>query len=274
MAARSHNVRSCRSSGIRSPSARNTCLTTCVGQQHQGQQAGRFSVAGQRAVHHASQADGFVGEVVPLQRRAAARDVALAEDQIQHVQHGIQARGTFLVGRHAEAHARRLDLFLRAADSLRHGRLGHQERARDLGGRQPAHCPQRQRNRRRPGQRRVTAHEQEQQRVVVLFDAVAVGRRHGWLAFHCLCDDLGLAPPPRQVGADCVGHAPRRDVNQPAAWVFGDALLRPLHGRGQQRLLHGVFGGREVTEAPHDGTENLRRQLAQQVLARENGVER
>ena len=40
-------------------------------------------------------------------------------------------------------------------------------------------------------------------------------------------------------------------------------------GRGQQRLLHGVFRGGEVAEAPYHRAEHLRRQLAQQLLARE-----
>ena len=35
------------------------------------------------------------------------------------------------------------------ADPLRHGRLGHQERVGDLGGRQAADGPQRERDRRR-----------------------------------------------------------------------------------------------------------------------------
>ena len=81
--------------------------------------------------------------------------------------------------------------------------------------------------------------------------------------------DDGLAPPPRQLGAELVGHAPGGDLDQPAARVVRHALGRPLHRRRDQRLLHGVFGGREVAEAPDDGAEHLRRQLAQQVLASE-----
>jgi hypothetical protein len=40
-----------------------------------------------------------------------------------------------------------------------------------------------------------------------------------------------------------------------------------LEGRGEQRLLDGVFGSGKVTEAPDDRSEHLRRKLAQQVLA-------
>ena len=81
-------------------------------------------------------------------------------------------RGRALVGgRHPERHARGLDPPLRPGDPLGHRRLGHQERARDLGRGQAADRAQGQRDRRRRGQRRMAAHEQHDQRVVL------VGRR-------------------------------------------------------------------------------------------------
>src|SRR5579859_7618786 len=36
-------------------------------------------------------------------------------------------------------------------------------------------------------------------------------------------------------------HPPGGDLNQPAARVIGHALLRPLRGRREERLLHRVF---------------------------------
>ena len=69
--------------------------------------------------------------------------------------------------------------------------------------------------------------------------------------------------------AQVIGHAPRGDLNQPAARVVRHALARPLQRGGEQRLLHRVFRGGEVAEAPDHGAEHLRRQLAQQVLAGE-----
>ena len=65
-----------------------------------------------------------------------------------------------------------------------------------------------------------------------------------------------------------IGHAPRGDLDQPAARIVGHAFSRPLHGRREQRLLHRVFGGGEVAEAPDHRAEHLRRELAQQVLGR------
>src|SRR6266516_6022511 len=39
-----------------------------------------------------------------------------------------------------------------------------------------------------------------------------------------------------------------------------------MQRRGDERLLHGVLGGVEVAGPPHDRAEDLRRQVAQQVL--------
>ena len=80
--------------------------------------------------------------------------------------------------------------------------------------------------------------------------------------------DSALAPAPRDLAAQLIGHAPRGDVDQPAARIVGHAFARPLHRRRDQRLLHRVLGRGEVAEAPDDGAEHLRRELAQQVLVR------
>ena len=56
------------------------------------------------------------------------------------------------------------------------------------------------------------------------------------------------------------------DRDQPAARVVRDAVARPLRGGREQRLLHRVLGGVEVPVAAHQRAEDLRRQLAQQVL--------
>ena len=82
----------------------------------------------------------------------------------------------------------------------------------------------------------------------------------------CIDDDR-LAPAAGELGADVIGHAPRGDLDQPAARVVGHAFARPLHRRREQRFLHRVLGGGEVAEAADHRAEHLRRQLAQQVLA-------
>ncbi len=60
----------------------------------------------------------------------------------------------------------------------------------------------------------------------------------------------------------------RRDatvISQPRGFS-GTPSRGPLHGRGEQRLLHGVLGGVEVPVAPDERAEDLRRETAQQVL--------
>ena len=114
------------------------------------------------------------------------------------------------------------------------------------------------------GQRGVTAHEQQDERVVPLGRSGIAEPRPG----------IGDGRPGSEffavasccVAADVVRHAPGGHVNQPAARVVRHAFLRPLHAGGDERLLYRVFGGGEVLEAADRRAENLRRELAQQIL--------
>jgi hypothetical protein len=77
-----------------------------------------------------------------------------------------------------------------------------------------------------------------------------------------------LSPPPRKFTAQVIRHAPAGDLDQPAPRIAGHALVGPLGGGGKQRVLYRVLGGGEISESPQHRTENLRRQLAQQILFR------
>ena len=189
------------------------------------------------------------------------------------MQDGAEPLGPIRVGRQAERDAGGLDALLGAADPLRHRRFGHEKGVGDLCGREAADRAQGERDRRRTRQRGMTAHEEQDERVVLVHPALdascaearseVVKRRLG----RDLQDDRRLAAAPGQLGAQVIRHASRGDLDQPAARVVGNALLRPLHGRREECLLHGVFGGGKVAESPDDRAENLRRELAQQVLA-------
>ena len=203
-----------------------------------------------------------------MQARTGAARIALVEDQIKDVEHRVQSRAALLVGRHAERNARRPDRALRATDPLRHRRLGHEKGPGDLAGREAADRAQRERDRGRSRQRRVAAHEEQDQRVVLLQPLPAearldVGERR-WGRLH---DDDRFAAAARELGADVIGHPPRRHLDQPAARVVGKPLFRPLQARREQRLLDRIFRCGEIAEAPDHGAENLRRERAQQVLA-------
>jgi hypothetical protein len=55
-------------------------------------------------------------------------------------------------------------------------------------------------------------------------------------------------------------------LDQPSTRIVGHALIGPLDGGGEQRLLNRVLRGGEVSESAQHHTKNLRRKLAQQVL--------
>ena len=110
----------------------------------------------------------------------------------------------------------------------------------------------------------MTAHEQQDQRVVGIDLRLAVRRRcnddRGFV-----CHD-SFTVPARDLAANVIDHSTQRHLDQPAAWIVGDAVARPLCGRGDQRFLHGVLGVGEVAKSPDHRAEHLRREVAQQTL--------
>ena len=236
-----------------------------VGEQHEREQPRDLGVVRQQAVKDPRQSDRLVREIGPVQIGPRAAGVALVEDQVEHVQHRAEPLGALLLGGQREGDARGLDALLGAADPLRHRRLGHEERARDLGGGEAADRAQRERDRRRRRERGMAAHEEQHERVVVVDGDLAVGRRDEGPVGPELARDGLLAAPPRDLAAHAIGHAPEGDLDEPPARIVGHALARPLHRRRDQRLLHRVFGGGEVAVAADDRAEHLRRELAQQV---------
>src|SRR3982074_3618509 len=104
----------------------------------------------------------------------------------------------------------------------------------------------------------MTTEEQESQRVVAVGNLQLVPLRER--------RDRALAPLPRLIAPELVSQATGRDGDQPAAWVLRQALGGPLGGGGQQRLLYRVLARVEVPVATDEGAEDLRRELAEQVL--------
>jgi hypothetical protein len=135
----------------------------CVGEQHQGEQAGYLSLVRGQAVQPAGEPDRLVGQGGHGDRVAVTGGVALAEDQVEDVQHGGQP-GAVAVQRETGFP----DHLLGAADPLRHRRLRHAEGRGDLRGAQPADRAQRERDLARRRQVRVAAAEQQGQRVVLV----------------------------------------------------------------------------------------------------------
>jgi hypothetical protein len=211
-------------------------------------------------VDRPGQPDRLAGQLAALQLRAGGGGVALVEDQVQHVQDHPQPVAQLRRRRHVEGRAGGLDALLGAADALGHGGLGYEEGAGDLGGRESADRPERERDLRGRRQLRMAAQQQQGQRVVVVAgvllprtgDRRAVDRRHR--------RDRVLAPPARLLSAKLVDQPPRRDPDQPGPRVLRDALFGPLDGGGEQRLLHRVLGRVEMPVPSHERAEDLRRQ--------------
>jgi hypothetical protein len=63
-----------------------------------------------------------------------------------------------------------------------------------------------------------------------------------------------------------IGYAPRGDLDQPGARVFGQAIARPLRRSRDQGFLNRILRSGEVAETPDDGAQDLGREVAQQVL--------
>ena len=114
----------------------------------------------------------------------------------------------------------------------------------------------------------MAAHEQQHKRIVVVQVVDLIGGGHHLFVRRRFHHHHVLAPAAGQLGAEEIGHAPGGHLDQPTARIVGDTVTRPLLRRREQRLLDRILGGGEVAEAADHRAENLRRQLAQQVLPR------
>ena len=142
--------------------------------------------------------------------------------------------------RDPERDSRGLDLALGPHDPLRHRRLRHEEGARDLAGRQPAHGAQRERHLDLGRERRVAAGEDQLQALIW----------EGGVA-HALRRRLGGGQQPilggeHPVAADAVDRAVARGGDQPPGGAGRNAVPRPAVRRGGERLLGGFFGEIQV----------------------------
>ena len=178
MAARSHRDRSCSSSSSSRPSGVRPGGPARVGQQQQREQPAHLRLVRHQLAEHPGQAEGPLHQVGPDQVRAGRGGVAGGVQQVDHGEHGVEPVRQLGGPGHPVRDPGRGDLLLRAGDPRRHGRLGDQERLRDLRGGQAAHQPQRERHLRLPGQRGMAAGEHQPQPVVG--DDVIV-RCHGFL---------------------------------------------------------------------------------------------
>ena len=143
------------------------------------------------------------------------------------------------------------DHSLGAADALRHGGLGYEVCLRDLTCGQATHGSEGQCDRRGRRQIGVGAQEVEAKRVVGARDRA--GRRFG------VESDLSVVAGdvrPRHVEEGSPSH---RD--EPTRGVVRQ-LVSPRRERPDQRLLHGVLGGREIRTATDEDAQDTWDELA------------
>ena len=138
-------------------------------------------------------------------------------------------------------------------DALGDRRLRHEERPRDLLGRQAAEQAERERDARLGGEHRMAGREDKAQEVVA--DVVVEGRveiRRGSLLLGFAAH--GRSPracvPAACCGVPVIDGAMFRGGHEPGARVVRDARLRPLLERGDQSVLRELLGQADVAHDP------------------------
>ena len=191
---------------------------------------------------------------------AGGRGVALVEDQVDRLEHRCQPLGQLAALGHLDRHPRG-GQSVRLARTMRCARSPPAPGTRGRSpGRQPASSRKRKRHPRLHRQHRVTGGEDQAQQVV----AERVGDLGGEVGRVRLAAQLQVAPEllglaPVHVGA---AHAVDRAVlgrgHQPGAGVVGDAGLRPLLERRDQRLLREVLGEADVAHEAREARDQPR----------------
>ena len=134
----------------------------------------------------------------------------------------------------------------RADEAPLHRALARQEGARDLGHREPGDAAQRQRHARLGGERRVAAHEEHPELVVVHRRALEVVRGVVAHGFH----QVGRVGRGDAIVAQAVERLTPRGRGQPGARTVRYAAAIPLDRRCDEGVLDDVLGEREVAVQP------------------------
>jgi len=149
---------------------------------------------------------------------------------------------------------------LRAHEPLRHRRLRHEERARDLVRRQSAQRSQRERDLGIERKGRVAAGEDEL-KALVGDRRVAHGVLHGVRNL----EQPGLLRE-RAIAPDTVDRPIPRGGDEPRARVVGPAVARPPLGGRRERLLDGFLGELEVAKEADQGREDSSPLVAEDLV--------
>ena len=203
-----------------------------------------------------SEADGLLAELVAHEGVSGVRGVALVENQIDHGEHGRQARGQLgpfghLVGKFAIA-----DRPLGTHEPLGDRGLGHEKGSRDLRRREASYQPERERDAAVGWQTRMTAGKDQPESVVR--DLRGIGHLEALVhrAERGLVGER-ISARPRTAGVtEAIQRASPRRREEPGAWALRRAVRGPAIERLRERLLDDLLGGVDVAHDPKHGRDD------------------
>ena len=256
-----------------------------VVQEHQREQSPHLGVVGHQLAQQQAQPDRLVTQLFAHETVALGSRVALVEDQVDHAEHPAHSIRQILVGRHLIRDPSRGDLPLGPHDSLTHRRLGNEERARDLAGREATERAQRERHPSGHIERRVTAGEDQPQAIVddrALFD-------HGPVLLLVEAHELREALSAirhRAVAAQAIDRAPPRRDGKPRTRIRRNAVARPRRERSRIGVLNRVLRQLEIAHMSNQrgqhgrplvakrAGDRIRRRITQPQFLRRGGPRR
>jgi hypothetical protein len=208
-------------------------------------------------------------QIEPHEIVAGMGVVAFVEQQVDDLEHRLEARLELGAARQFEAGARLTQLPLRTYEALRNGRLRCEQRAGDLRDAEAADGLQTEGDPRVAGQRRMAAEKDHPQLVVA--EGPVDGERAGVERVGRAGDlgrDLRDAPAERHVAAQGIERAVPGDAQEPRRGIVGNARERPLLQRLDERVLHDLFGELEVgrAEDAREPCDHLSRPVAEQMV--------
>ena len=181
--------------------------------------------SGSRLASTLGEADRLGAQLLADGRVAGRGRVALVEDQVEHRHHLVEPLRDDRLGRLAKADAGDAQPPLRAHQPLRHDGLRDEEGARDLGRREAAGQPQRERDLRLGRERRVAAGEDQLEAVV---GQAVVGEVRGGLRRPAARAAAASTPASGRAGA---GRAPRCRPSRSPRRPARRGRPRPASGR-------------------------------------------
>ncbi len=198
--------------------------------------------------------DCLLAEIGAHEFVAGRGDVAFGEHEVQHVQHAAEPLGELGVGGHTVGDASGLHLAFGPHEPLVHGRLGGEERPRDLRHLETTDGAERESHPGIEGEGGVAAREEQAEPVVgdaAAVVAVFVGHRRVVVVSHECFEVLegGLVRGAGAAAAEGVDRPPPGDGRQPTAGPRRDTARRPVGGGGGEGVGDGFLG--EVDVAAH-----------------------